>query len=83
MEDQKDSLSSRALSVEEVIAGPLKLSRVTLYQLLKRGDIPSFTIGRRRFVTERAVSDYIARREREAFAEQWPQSNNALGRRTK
>jgi excisionase family DNA binding protein len=37
----------------------LGISRTTMYQLLSDGQLPSVTIGRRRFVTSTALSTYV------------------------
>ena len=41
----------------------LGLSRATLYQLIKAGDLLTFTQGRRRLVSKAALEAYITRRE--------------------
>ena len=39
------------------------ISRPTLYELFARGDLASVHIGARRFVTDTALGEYIARLE--------------------
>jgi len=40
------------------------LKRSHFYELLAAGEIESFTVGRARLITARALSDFIERRER-------------------
>ena len=42
----------------------LRISRATFYDLVARCEITTFTIGRRRFVTERALLEFVEKRER-------------------
>jgi excisionase family DNA binding protein len=44
----------------------LRISRATFYELVARHEITTHTIGRRRFVSERALLEFIERRERAA-----------------
>jgi excisionase family DNA binding protein len=37
----------------------LSISRTTLYSLIKTGDLPTVTIGRRRFVSQDQLSEYV------------------------
>jgi len=39
------------------------ISRDTIERLIARGELKSFSIGRRKFVSAQALSDYIRRRE--------------------
>lgn len=53
----------RLLTVAEV-AYMTRLSRPTVYRLLRSGEIPSLRFGRSYRVTEEAVDEYIARAAR-------------------
>jgi excisionase family DNA binding protein len=44
----------------------LSCSRTTLYLLMERGDLRSFTIGRTRRVLMKSIHDFIARRVSQA-----------------
>jgi excisionase family DNA binding protein len=50
---------SRVLYPLREIQQKLGVSRLTVYQLLSNGQLPSVKIGRRRFVTATALSAYI------------------------
>ncbi len=41
----------------------LGLSRQTIYNIINSGELTTYTVGRRRFVSSRAISDFIRRRE--------------------
>lgn len=47
-------------TVEEARAR-LRVSRPTLYQKIASGELKSFKIGRRRFVTDEAIDEFIER----------------------
>lgn len=38
------------------------LGRTTMYELIKSGELPSVTIGRRRFVAVRDIDEYVDQR---------------------
>lgn len=52
---------TEALTVPEVMTA-LRLSRSKLYDLLRSGDLSSFTIGRSRRIPADAVSAYMRKR---------------------
>ena len=39
------------------------VSRSLVFQLWKRGDLPSVKVGKRRFSTDKQIADYISRLE--------------------
>jgi excisionase family DNA binding protein len=45
------------------VARRLHISHPTLYKRINSGELQTLTIGRRRFVSETQLSDYIRRRE--------------------
>jgi excisionase family DNA binding protein len=45
------------------VAEKLDCSRETVFRLIKDGHLPSFTVGRKRLVSERALQKFIADRE--------------------
>lgn len=47
-------------TIEEARAR-LRVSRPTLYQKIASGELKSFKIGRRRFVTDEAIDEFIER----------------------
>jgi excisionase family DNA binding protein len=51
----------KALSIPEA-AEALGLGRTSVYELINAGRLGSFTVGRRRFITERHLDDFIASR---------------------
>lgn len=55
-----------AYSIDEVI-DVLGIGRRKIYELLNDGELKSYTIGRRRFVSVHALDEFI--REREAASE--------------
>lgn len=55
-----------ALTVPEVMAA-LRLSRSKLYDLLRSGDLPSFTIGRSRRIPADAIPTYMSKRLEESY----------------
>ena len=42
------------------------ISQATVYKLIRHGELRTFRVGRRRFVSDNAIRDYIAAAEREA-----------------
>ena len=62
-EDAKQTRPSRAYSIREVLDGPLPVARPTLYELINSGQLRTFKVGRRRFVTDTALSEFFERRE--------------------
>lgn len=52
-------------SVDEA-ARATGLGRSNFYKILARGDIESFTVGKRRMVSARALRQFIEQKEREA-----------------
>lgn len=57
-----EALPRLAYSVAEA-AAVLRISRPTLYRLISRGDLATFTLGRRRLVSHQALADLVAERE--------------------
>lgn len=57
-----DHSSMSLLSIPQAVEC-LGVSRATFYRLLDRKEIRSFHIGRRRFVTQEALSNYIQTQE--------------------
>ncbi|HCA88562.1 MAG TPA: DNA-binding protein [Streptomyces sp.] len=55
-----------ALTVPEVMAA-LRLSRTKLYDLIRSGDLPSFTVGRARRIPTDGLSSYMRKRIEEEF----------------
>lgn len=53
-------MKDRKLSVEETRELLGGLSRNALYLLIRRGTLPSVEIGRRRFISASAISQFIA-----------------------
>ncbi|SNR35057.1 helix-turn-helix domain-containing protein [Actinomadura mexicana] len=45
------------------------IGRTTTHQLIKSGELPSVTIGRRRFVPVEGIKDYVARKQQEQGGE--------------
>lgn len=44
----------------ESLTRVLPLGRTTLYQLIARGELPSFKVGRRRLIARSAVEQFLA-----------------------
>ena len=57
-----EALPRVAYSVPEA-AAVLGISRPTLYRLINRGELTTFTLGRRRLVSHQAIADLVAERE--------------------
>jgi excisionase family DNA binding protein len=53
------------LSAEQV-ATMLGVNRSTVFDLLRRGDLASVRIGRRRLISRSAITDFVERHERAA-----------------
>ena len=51
--------TSRFLTVQEV-AELMRVSTMTVYRLIKAGDLPAVRVGRSFRVPEQAVNDYLA-----------------------
>ncbi|MCF8606791.1 helix-turn-helix domain-containing protein [Gordonia sp. HY442] len=56
------------LNRPEEAAEKIRVSRATLFGLIKEGRIRSVKIGRRRFVTDAALNEYVERLEADAGA---------------
>lgn len=54
---------AEALSIAETRIALGKISNPTVYALINSGELASFKIGRRRFVSRAAIADFIRRRE--------------------
>ena len=54
-----------AVTVDEA-ARTVKISRPTIYTEINSGRLRSFTLGRRRLISVKALQEWIAAREREA-----------------
>lgn len=61
------SLPKLSYSIEEA-GEATSLSRNTLYRAIAANEIRTFKIGRRRMVSELALREFIAKKEREATA---------------
>lgn len=60
-------MASKLNTPEETVE-KIRVSRATVYGLIKTGDLRSVKIGRRRFITDDAIDEYIAGLEAEAGA---------------
>lgn len=60
LQEQLDQLNSRLWPVESVMER-LSLGRSTVFALIASGDLRSVKVGRRRLVSEAAITEYIAR----------------------
>ncbi len=60
-----DSTTALAVTVDEA-ARTIKISRPSIYVELNSGRLRSFTLGRRRLISVKALQEWIAAREREA-----------------
>ncbi len=65
MSELKAEIVGLAVSVDEA-SRLVKLSRPTIYSEINSGRLKSFSQGRRRLISLRALKDWIAAREREA-----------------
>jgi len=54
-----------AYTVEQALDSGAFTSRNKLYSAIARGDLQTYCDGKRRMISERALQEYIARRERE------------------
>ncbi len=52
--------NDRLLTVHEV-AGVLRVSTMTVYRLIKAGELPAARVGRSYRIRERSVEDYLRR----------------------
>ncbi len=52
-------------TVDQAAKG-IGLNRNAIYTLIAKGELKTFKVGRRRLVSAAALSDFIARKEREA-----------------
>lgn len=59
--------SAQLLTVDEACAR-LRVSRWSLYNLIRSGELPSFTIGRSRRISEDALATFISDRSERAAA---------------
>lgn len=66
MPDQKGAWASGAVLTPAEVAERLKVSKFTVYELIKRGQLPAFHVGRQVRVTEEALVAYAARAIRPA-----------------
>ena len=57
-----------AYSVERAI-DVLATSRRTIYEVIRTGELRTYTVGRRRYISAEAVREFIARREAATAAE--------------
>lgn len=64
-------LQKLALSIADV-CHLLDLSRTSVYVLINSGQLNSYSVGTRRFVSRRAVDEYIAAREAESCIQGTP-----------
>lgn len=58
-------MEKKAFSIPECEAA-LGVSRTSIYELFKRGELRSYHVGRRRFVPREQVDEFISRRVGEA-----------------
>jgi excisionase family DNA binding protein len=65
MAEQLAGYSARLHDIESVM-GRLKLGRSQVFEVLRSGELRSIKVGRRRLVSESALSDYIDRLDRQA-----------------
>ncbi|MGY0504290.1 helix-turn-helix domain-containing protein [Luteimonas sp. e5] len=55
-----------AFNVDEAAAA-IGVSRTRIFQAINKGELRSFKDGRRRIVSQQALRDFIAKRERESL----------------
>ncbi len=60
----------------------LKISRPTFYKELHSGLLQTFKIGSRRFVTDRALANYLDKLEKHAAPPRWPAARAAVSAKT-
>ena len=65
MQHDTHPLPKSAYSIAE-FERTIGISHATVYELIKAGEIRTFNIGRRRFVSAAAVQEFIAAREKAA-----------------
>jgi excisionase family DNA binding protein len=67
-------VSRRAAGVERIAYRPdealevLPVGRTALYELLRSGDVPSFKIGKSRFIPRQGLIEYVERSAKEQTA---------------
>ncbi len=61
-----DSTTALAVTVDEA-ARTIKISRPSIYVELNSGRLRSFTLGRRRLISVKALQEWIAAREHETL----------------
>lgn len=61
----KSELDLRAMTPDEV-ARRLSVTRLTVYRLLKRGDIPAFKVGDQWRIDEDDLTSYIKKKKKRA-----------------
>lgn len=68
MGEPAERVTDRVYTPEEFQAGPLegKVSLYTIYDLLRRGALPAFKVGRKYFIREEAWLDYVRQQEASA-----------------
>lgn len=54
-------METKLLLTPQEAADALRISRSTLYKLFQRGELPSLTIGRRRYFSPKVIEEWIAR----------------------
>lgn len=60
-EEVSNPMETKLLLTPQEAADALRISRSTLYKLFQRGEIPSLTIGRRRYCSPKVIEAWIAR----------------------
>lgn len=65
---QGQRVEPRAVAAE-VAAEMLSIGRTKIYELIGRGELASFTIGRRRLIAVEAIDEYVAARMAEVQEE--------------
>lgn len=63
MPRKQNNSDAMALTIAEARAALGGISNVTIYSLINSGELRTFTIGRRRFVSREAIADFIRARE--------------------
>jgi len=60
---ENEQKESKLLSLKDA-AGQMGISRMTVYRMVRRGDIPSFRIGQKSLrVSQEDVNDYVQKRK--------------------
>jgi excisionase family DNA binding protein len=60
MEEKEERDATDLLTVQEVAEG-LRISRWTVYQLIRSGQLESVKIGRRRLLLQSSLEEYVRR----------------------